>query len=463
MEARIDVSEVKPDQRCTAVIKSDTKVQAVDVTAKVVKGNANLNTEAPEAKKLSFGLKLKGAAAATPLTAAPGKMQAFLLSGGPQQVSKYQNASLEVKSEGADFCSAPISVGDASSALDSDTVPCNQLLRDAVEAARNYIEKSRDTSNDLTIHEIDKNAWRTGRTFIISFLPNGDLSGRLPDTLTERDKLDLVLVAPSDATVTWTTVTCNAPPLWRNLTTSSAPTLQAEQQGETIGAPVPWYYPARGHGCENSLDVSAKVALAGCDKSPATITQSIPTQKVYDFLFGAGFGYDFGSPVEYSAQPSKASTATMPQQVLVRTSDQTGLKPIVTLSFYPFGANPNGWRIEKDTWSPFVGLDPTRISKGGYAGFNLQPFGPTFGVLLGVSMFESQKLTSPVGVQPGDPVTGAITTRNVFDSNGIGFFFGLNATTESIKQLFTLGAEAFGAGGNSAGSGGSAAGAGATH
>ncbi len=131
--------------------------------------------------------------------------------------------------------------------------------------------------------------------------------------------------------------------------------------------------------------------------------------------------------------------------MLVRTTDQTGIKPIVTLSYFPFGANPTKW--EYRNWvSPFLGLDPTRIDQGVIAGVNVQPFGIAFSFLAGASIYQSQKLNSPVGIKPGDviPSGTTISTRSVFDGDGVGFFLGANFTTESLKLFLSKGAEAFG-------------------
>lgn len=428
---------------CTVTTKPDPSTDQVDVKAEVVKDTAALAANSPEVKRLSFALKLKGAT--TPTSLHSGGVQKVLLTGGPPQLADYDGATFVVKRSGKEFCSKTVS----SSRAAASGQDCGELLKSATADAIQYIKNG-------GIGPLVQPDGVVTRTIVVPILPDGTRYGQLPSDITERDKFQLVAVVPSNATVAWEAMdadgktlhstTCNAPPLYRNLITGGEEEA-GKQKARTefpLGEIQPRWHAPFGHGCENSLSYVVKITLAGCNDSAVVAKDSITTEKVYDFLLGAGFGYDFGSPVHYSSQSEVEGTTT--QKVLVRTRDQTGLKPIVTLSYFPFGANPNNW--EYRNWvSPFIGLDPTRFDKGAIAGVNFQPFGIAFSLLAGVSVYQSEKLSAPVGLQPGQVIpTGTdISTRNTFNSDGLGFFLGANFTTESLKLFLTKGAQAFGA------------------
>ncbi len=345
---------------------------------------------------------------------------------------------------------------------------CSARRKALVAAADQYLADqylAKKNDDNPTKRIIGKEGRRTGgRVFVIAHGPNGEVLRNPPvdegfTDITERDAIRLVAIIPPDGDVEFKVTECDAVPWYRLLHVEGQSPAQAQEKTpddktkkKIVEEPLmrAQFYDIDLR-CATRLKYTVKITLPGCEAQAKTVEHTFPTQPVYDFFLGAGVGFDFGSPAEYSAQSRLKSDGTT-EKILVRTSDQTGFKPVITLTQFPFGLNLarkdcRWWEVP----APFIALDPTRVDKGALAGIQWT-IGRASGIMTGVSVFKTQKLSSPVGLSPGSviPDNVSLSTRDTFNSDSVGFFVGANFTTDVLQQFLTAAGSALNVSGSAA-------------
>jgi hypothetical protein len=424
-------------------VKIDEKGDTAHAKLQVAVSNEHtpLSANNAAARKLAFAVLEKNGAE-RPLKPSTAATQLITLSDGPQKLEDAKAATYLVRNEKKDVLCKLTPTAQAAEAEDQG---CR--LGKALADAQAY---TNDPQHDLVYSARHvagpKEGWTGGRHFVVVHGPNGETINTLPADLTERDSIDLVVIAPADAKVEWPPdkLVCQPPPWYRVLSKAApeagAGATKAAAGGERTAQPTE-FWQGQAKTCADKLEYTVKITLPNC--AVVEKKQVFTTRPMYDFFVGGGFGYDFGSPVDLSSQPKVEDSQT--KMVLVRSRPTTGFKPILTLTYFPFGMDPERFRW----WAapgPFVAMDPTRVSSGAIAGIDWTlPHG--FGLLTGVSVFESEKLVSPVGLKPGDEIPSGATlqTKQVFNSDGVGFFLGANFPTELIQQFLSAAAKGFGA------------------
>lgn len=427
---------------CTIAVDEKGNAAAAKIQAAVSKEQTPISASDPAIKDLTFAVREKAATAETPLNASTGATQLVSLTGGPANLDDAKQGTYVVRNKKkALLCE----VTPLAPAVGQPDQRCD--LAGATKAARAYV-KDRDRAGELIYAATQglppSEDWTGGRHLVVVLGPDGEPLSTLPSA-TERDSIDLVVIAPADAQVDWPAdkIVCTPPP-WYRVLSKAAP--QAVAGTPKAGGPAVEMEPApfwqgQVQSCADKLEYIVKVTLPNC--SAVEYKRSLTTRAMYDFFIGGAFGYDFGSPVDLSSETRVVAGQT--QTVLVRSRPQTGFKPVFTLTYFPFGMDPYRFRL----WAvpgPFVAMDPTRISSGAIAGIDWT-FPHGFGLLTGVSVFEGKHLVSPVGLNPGDviPAGTSLQTKDVFNSDGVGFFLGANFPTELIQEFLSSAAKGFGA------------------
>ncbi|MGH7788122.1 MAG: hypothetical protein ACRERC_14715 [Candidatus Binatia bacterium] len=436
----INVSLGEDDEIDCAVKASEDG--SATIHASVSKGEEALSNASEEVEELRFTVTPSGAGSPMPLTIGPDSGQFLRLTGGPGNAAAVAGARYSVRrGQGAAVICQQAKAAQGSEGCAS--------IDDAMAQARSYLLSHPDlgAAPQGRTRPVVAEGWRTGRTFDLYHMPNGQAVSTLPADLTERDTIRLVVIAPANADVEWPSdgFSCANRPIYRLFHVPPAVEGEAQSGGADLIPEQPkpslFWYP-QDLRCADKLEYTVKVTLPGC-QTAFEDKHTFKTRPVYDFSIGAGFGFDFGSPVEFSVQNRTGETEV--ERVIVRTTDRTGFKPVITLSYFPFGTD-----LDRFRWwevpAPFIALDPTRIDQGAIAGLSWT-FPPGFGIMTGVSVYQSQVISSPVGAQPGDvlPMGVNLGTRETFNSDSVGFFLGANFTTEIMAAFFKAAGGAFGA------------------
>src|SRR5581483_7394360 len=314
----------------------------------------------------------------------------------------------------------------AASAAESD----NALI---MQQARAYYETTADKSTE---------GGALGRKFKIYHLPDCSLAEPLPSHINEKDRLELIVLGPTDAQVTFEIVTCEAVPGLRILGSyadaakigtvpiSGLRTVTAELR-------IVPYVHKQFVQCAGTLVYKVTVKRQG--QPDITTTMSVVFDPVYRLAWGAGLVFDFVRPISYSLKPRPAATGTGSETFVAQSRDYGGVRPIILLGLHYCGANPLDWTWCDRIPTPFIAIDPSRIDQGFMVGANFQPFSGV-GIVGGLSVYKSEVINSGAMVTPNQVWTapGDLPKHSEFNSDGIGGFVGIAVTSDVLGKLLSV-------------------------
>ena len=287
-----------------------------------------------------------------------------------------------------------------------------------VAAARAYL-----ADKHITDHP------RAGRRITLYHLPDGHPAFPIPAHLSEADRLRLVVVAPAGARAEFAVTSCEDVPGFRIAGSFAAARSRVGllQSGELqeIAHDVEL-------SCSGTLSYEVRVGLAG---GPALVSRAIAIrlEPVYRFSWGIALVFDFGAPPRLGLGDRPSGDGS--EKFITRDSSLSGVRPLISLTFHPWAANPRNWRL-CNAFNLFLALDPTRMTEGFAAGLNLKP-AAEIGLLVGLSVFQSQKLADGVSERPGDSwsASGGLPTKKVFDKDSLGLLLGVEVSLELLTSL----------------------------
>lgn len=293
-------------------------------------------------------------------------------------------------------------------------------------------------------HELVGSKVLRARKVTLYHLPDGSPAFPIPRHLTEKDEITLKVAHPADARVKVQVMACDDVPTLRvqgslaDASTflpkgSAADPRQAKSQFRLKTHPKVLE-------CSDSLSYKITTTLASGATSTRTITLAI--DPIYHIAWGVAAVFDFGKRGSYSLKdrPVPGGGAATEKYIALE-DDYSGMRPLVLLGVYPFGANPKDWGA-RDIFSLLIGVDPTHFTDGFVWGIGISPL-PGVGIMGGMSIYSVQELDEKVVDNKGDPMeagdtykaTGDLPTKTVFNSDSVGGFIGLTITSEAIKAL----------------------------
>lgn len=191
--------------------------------------------------------------------------------------------------------------------------------------------------------------------------------------------------------------------------------------------------------CAGSLSYKITTTLQGGQTASSTITIAI--DPIYHLAWGVAAVFDFGKRSQYSLKDRPVTGSSNTEKYIAMDEEYSGMRPLVVLGVYPFGANPRDWGV-RDYFSFLVGVDPAHFTDGFVFGMGFTPL-PGLGIIGGVSIYSTQELDDKAVDTKGNPLeagdafkaTGNLPTKTVFNSDSVGGFIGLTVTSEALKAL----------------------------
>lgn len=309
------------------------------------------------------------------------------------------------------------------------------LSASVVEAARGFLAGDKVSANEISRSPLE-------RKITIHHLPNGSPAFALPAHVTEHDLVTLDIVLPEGSSAKADVTSCGARESARILggTVQNAITQSGLQKGggkEDEGTFSRVVFPQTLQ-CSEAIKYTLSVYDKGDKEKPATTADiTLPIDPVYTFSVGVAAGYDMAAPVAYSLRDlPDASSAPGTSKFVTRSKAQQGLRTVVTATYHPFQFNPNEW-----SWTnlvaPFVGINPASPLNGAVVGNEFVMPSGLFGILAGMSVFQSDELPSQLALSADGKwtATGDLPRSSTY-GHSFGAFLGINLNAIAVARLF---------------------------
>jgi len=319
---------------------------------------------------------------------------------------------------------------------------------------RQRYTKINDTARDFLrkkLKQADHQAkgWNS-RVYRLYHLPDGSPAFPVPMHITERDKILISVARPPGAHTDITVSSCEKVPSFRiigslaetrALLKKLTPLMKSQNLREE-GDYSKYRLKSAIHEVQCSGALTYKITTTLFDGTTSSTVTTINIDPVYHLAWGVALTFDFGQQKNLSLKDRLNAKKTATEKFISSESEYSGVRPLILVGLYPFGANPHNWRV-MDWFSPFIGVDPSRIDEGFMWGLSICPL-PGVGLAVGMSVYASEELddnaTAAGGtpLQPGDAYTaiGDLPTKKVFNGDSVGGFIGISLTTEAFKALF---------------------------
>lgn len=315
------------------------------------------------------------------------------------------------------------------------TVIDSKTIRDA----QAFLVNGKTTANEVTDGVLERHV-------TIHYLPNGAPAFPIPGHVTESDLVNLDIVLPDGFAARLKIASCASTQAFRifgNNVGAAKDTL-VKQGNEENKKPdeLPKGMARLGFAptlqCSDSLSYTITVTDTATNKDVATADTTVQIDPVYTFSVGVAGGYDGAAPDSYSLRdlPDTAAS-TGSSKFVTHTKNEIGLRSMLTVTYHPFRFNPRQWSYT-DLLSPFVGFDPTHPWNGAVAGNEFVLPSGLFGILAGVSIYQSDQLPAEL-VVPADKkwVAAGDLPKNSPFGHSFGGFIGLNLNAVAVAQLFS--------------------------
>ena len=315
-------------------------------------------------------------------------------------------------------------------------------LASAADAGPQFLKDLRRTSRDwlkgrgVTEHPRDGGAF--GDTWTLYHLADGSLAFPPPRHLAEEDEIVLRVAVPVGGRADFEILSCGEVPAIR---VRGDYKTAGELVGEFQTAREPAFefvdYEGGELQCAESLGYRITVHLpgsTGSEELPATTT-TLRIEPVYLFSWSVGYGFDFGRRPAYELVEREGAGGEI-EKVVAERRDRHGDLAMLVLQLHPFKANPRDWTIRDFLLSPFVALDPDRLDEGFVVGNAFSPV-PGLNLLVGLGIFEQQKLPEQLDLEDGDVwnVPGELPTHTVYGGSSNGWVLGVTFSTEVFGAL----------------------------
>ncbi|HEY6910828.1 MAG TPA: hypothetical protein VI356_15720 [Myxococcales bacterium] len=304
------------------------------------------------------------------------------------------------------------------------------------QRARSILEREKVVANRPSRDALE-------RSVTIHHLPNGSPAFALPAHVTEHDLVALEIVLPEGASARADVTACGARADFRILggnlpAAAKVAGFQAEHKDLSQERQLSRIVFPQTLQCSDSIKYTLSVFDPGSSPTPtATSDVTLPIDPVYTFSVGVASGYDMAAPVGYSLRDlPDASSGSGTSKFINRSKAQEGLRTIITATYHPFQFNPNDWHWT-NLVAPFVGINPASPLNGAVVGNEFVLPSGLFGILAGVSIFQSDELPSQLALSAGDKwTTTGDLPRNSTYGHSFGAFLGVNLNAIAVARLF---------------------------
>ena len=348
----------------------------------------------------------------------------------------YANNKLLVMAGGRKVCElmlAPPAAPTTTPTTPTPTEPGSSTPPSALVALEQRARATLDSKN-ITDHQVVHQS-NFGRTIRVYHLPTGAPAFPLPRHVNEKDDLEIWTVVPEDATISIEVTSCDKVPAVRVGGTYSAAKEAAGvlESGEQKPIAFKLHSHAKRLNCSGTLSYKIDVSYEGLASSTTT---SIAFDPVYRFEWGIGFMFDFGRPHQLSLGDRPTADGLGSEKFVIESDDYTGSRPFIALGINVCGTNPSEMTWCDRLINPTLIVDPTRLTSGFGAGLTFRPF-HGFGLLAGVTVFKSTVLADGADTKLGETwsIAGDLPTKDVFDSDSIGFVLGAVISTDVFAEL----------------------------